>query len=70
MRRIAAPATARPAPVEWQPPVLKKIEAATSEHEVAEAKRMGSALAGMAQKEVPTIKVSETAKSMQPAKYK
>lgn len=67
MFRLAAPATARPAPVEWQAPVLKKMEAATSEHEVTEAKRMGSALARMVKKETPTIKVAEPAKSTRPS---
>lgn len=70
MFRLSAPATARPAPVEWQAAVLKKIEAATSELQVAEAKRMGSALAGMAKKETPNIKVgSEPAKPVQQLPY-
>jgi len=71
MFRISAPATARPAPVEWQAAVLKKIESATSELQVTEAKRMGSALAGMAKKETPSIKVgSEPVKPVQQLPYK
>lgn len=71
MFRLSAPGTARPAPVEWQAAVLKKIESATSELQVAEAKRMGSALAGMTKKETLSIKVgSEPANPVQQLPYK
>ena len=56
MLRRSAPATANPPPVEWHPAVLKSIQTATSDLQVAEAKRMGSALAGMQKKEAPTVK--------------
>ena len=48
--------TAHPPPVEWHPATLKAVQTATSVSQMAEAKRMGSALAGMQEKDKPTAK--------------
>jgi len=56
MIRQPVASAARPAPVEWQSAVLKHIQNATSKAMVEEAKRMGSALAAMREKDKPTAK--------------
>jgi len=62
MIRHPVRSAARPAPVEWQAAVLKHIQTAASEAMVEEAKRMGSALAAMREKDKPTAKDAVVAK--------
>ncbi len=56
----------RPAPVEWQAAVLKHIQSATTKAAAEEAKRMGSALAAMREKEKPTAKDAVPARAKTP----
>jgi len=69
MLRKPTPATAKPPPVEWHPATLKAIQAAGSKAQVEEAMRMGSALAGMREKEKPTAKDSAKPAKPRTAKH-
>ena len=62
LRHPAAPSTARPAsfdwPERWKQQVQNAVGPGAGAREMQEAKRMGGTLAGMLQKELPTINSS------------